>query len=199
MSETPKRDLLLLCLLLGGQRPTQLLRARLVDLDLSGNTITLFDPKGARSQPRVHILPLTDEAARILNRLAERSASFVNVSDGKSSLLFTSDGMRGLRVETVSALVNDIATEMLEAKELRESFQLRDLRRTCETMLAAMGMSSDIRAQVQSHGLGGVQARHYDRHNYMGEKLSTLEKWNLHLDTMITGKTGAVIPMLQYR
>jgi integrase len=96
-------------------------------------------------------------------------------------------------------MVNDIATEMLEAKELRESFQLRDLRRTCETMLAAMGMSSDIRAQVQSHGLGGVQARHYDRHNYMEEKRSTLEKWNLHLDKMIAGQVGIVIPMFQCR
>ncbi len=199
MSETPKRDLLLLCLLLGGQRPTQLLRARLVDLDLSANTITLFDSKGARSQPRVHILPLTEEAARILTRLAERSSSFVSGHDGQSALLFTSDGLRGLRVETVSALVNDIATEMLKAKELRESFQLRDLRRTCETMLAAMGMSSDIRAQVQSHGLGGVQARHYDRHNYMEEKRFTLEKWNLHLDKMIAGQVGIVIPMFQCR
>jgi len=31
-------------------------------------------------------------------------------------------------------------------------------------MLAAMGVSSDVRAQLQSHGLGGVQSRHYDRH-----------------------------------
>ena len=107
--------------------------------------------------------------------------------------------MRGLRVETVSALVNDIATDMLEAKELRESFQLRDLRRTCETMLAAMGISSDIRAQVQSHGLGGIQVRHYDRHNYIEEKRSALEKWNRHLDKIIAGQVGTVIPMLQYR
>ena len=67
---------------------------------------------------------------------------------------------------------------MLTTKELREGFEMRDLRRTCETMLAALGVSSDIRAQVQSHGLGGVQARHYDRHNYMAEKRSTLEAWN---------------------
>lgn len=199
MPETPKRDLLLLCMLLGGQRPSQLLRTRLVDLDLSAKTITLFDPKGARSQPRVHVLPLTEEAAQMLTRLAERSTSFVIGNDGKSSLLFTSDGMRGLRVETVSALVNDIATDMLEAKELRESFQLRDLRRTCETMLAAMGISSDIRAQVQSHGLGGIQVRHYDRHNYIEEKRSALEKWNRHLDKIIAGQVGTVIPMLQYR
>ena len=105
--------------------------------------------------------------------------------------------MRGLRVETVAELVNDIVTEMLKAKELREGFELRDIRRTCETMLAALGVSSDIRAQIQSHGLGGVQARHYDRHNYMEEKRATLEKWNRHLDKLIAGKIREVIPMNQ--
>ena len=199
LSEAPKRDLLLLCLILGGQRPTQLLRARLVDLDLSAKTITLFDPKGARSQPRVHILPLTEEAAQALKRLAERSSSFVSNHDGQSALLFSNDGKKGLRVETVSALVNDIATQMLESKELRESFELRDLRRTCETMMAALGMSSDIRAQIQSHGLGGVQARHYDRHNYMDEKRDALEKWNRYLERLVTVKTREVIPLHQYR
>jgi len=50
-----------------------------------------------------------------------------------------------------------------------------DLRRTVETRLAAARVGSDIRAQLQSHGLGGVQARHYDRHDYLAEKRAALE------------------------
>jgi len=196
---TPKRDLVLLCLQLGGQRPSQLLRVRLVDLDVNARTITLYDPKGARTQPRTHILPVPDAAVSILNNLADRAIAMSTHGDGKSPLLFTSDGRRGLRVETVSALVNSLASEMLTTKKLREGFELRDLRRTCETMLAALGVSSDIRAQVQSHGLGGVQARHYDRHNYMAEKRSTLEAWNQHLQVIVHGRAGEVIPMRQYR
>jgi len=196
---TPKRDLVLLCLQLGGQRPSQLLRVRLVDLDLSARTITLYDPKGARAQPRTHILPVPDAALFILKSLADKATALPANGDGKSPLLFTSDGHRGLRVETVSALVNSLASEMLVTKELRERFELRDLRRTCETMLAALGVSSDIRAQVQSHGLGGVQARHYDRHNYMAEKRSTLETWNQHLQALVGGRVGDVIPILKYR
>lgn len=42
--------------------------------------------------------------------------------------------------------------------------------------MAALGVSKDIRAQVQSHGLGGIQARHYDRHEYMFEKRAALEQ-----------------------
>lgn len=197
--ESPKRDLVLLCLQLGGQRPSQLLRVRLVDLDLSARTLTLYDPKGARTQPRTHVLPIPDAAVRILVSLSERSTMLFSTSDGKSPLLFTGDGIRGLRVETVSAMVNSLARQMMEAKELREGFELRDLRRTCETMLASIGISSDIRAQIQSHGLGGVQARHYDRHNYMAEKRTTLESWNQYLQRLVEKGTGEVIPMQQYR
>lgn len=197
--ESPKRDLVLLCLQLGGQRPSQLLRVRLVDLDLSARTLTLYDPKGARTQPRTHVLPIPDAAVRILVSLSERSTMLFSTSDGKSPLLFTGDGIRGLRVETVSAMVNSLARQMMEAKELREGFELRDLRRTCETMLASIGISSDIRAQIQSHGLGGVQARHYDRHNYMAEKRTTLESWNQYLQRLVESGTGEVIPMQQYR
>jgi hypothetical protein len=41
--------------------------------------------------------------------------------------------------------------------------------------------SCDVRAQVRSHGLGGVQARHYDRHSYFAEKKQALQKWLKHL------------------
>jgi integrase len=197
--ESPKRDLVLLCLLLGGQRPSQLLRARLVDLDMSARTLTLYDPKGARLQPRTHVLPIPDGAAPILVRLSERASAFSPTSDEKSPLLFTSDGARGLRIETVSAMVHGLANQMMEAKELRESFELRDLRRTCETMLAALTISSDIRGQIQSHGLGGVQARHYDRHSYMAEKRTTLESWNRHLQALLSGRVGGVIQIRNYK
>ena len=35
------------------------------------------------------------------------------------------------------------------------------------TWQATLGSSSDVRAQIQSHGLGCIQARHHDRRNYM--------------------------------
>ena len=44
-------------------------------------------------------------------------------------------------------------------------------------MLAAMGISKDTRAQLLSHGLGGVQGRHYDQHEYMDEKRNALQAW----------------------
>ena len=54
-------------------------------------------------------------------------------------------------------------------------FTASDLRRTVETRLSAEGVSAEVRAHLQSHGLGGVQARHYDRHSYLPEKRAALE------------------------
>ncbi|MDB4224950.1 integrase, partial [Granulosicoccus sp.] len=61
-------------------------------------------------------------------------------------------------------------------------------RRTCETMLASMGISRDLRAQIQSHGLSGIQQRHYDKHDYLSEKRAALDSWNRRLDKLIEEK-----------
>lgn len=170
--EGPPRDALMAAVLLGGQRPTQLLRVTAADVDQSAGTITLLDIKGRNrhANPRRHVLPIPPDLLPIVER--RRKACEIT-----EALLFGAT-----HKETVGALVNDICAAMKEAKELeRGPFQMRDLRRTAETHLAALGVSSDIRAQLQSHGLGGIQARHYDRHDYMGEKRAALALWGARL------------------
>jgi len=182
-----QRDALWLALLLGGQRPMQLLRMRAVDVDLSAGVVTLYDGKGARTQPRRHVVPLVRDAAAILER---RLAGI----SGEQPLFSTND-RTPMRHETLSAQVAEISAEMLKEKEVREVFQLRDLRRTVETMLASLKVSSDIRAQLQSHGLGGVQARHYDRHGYALEKRQALHKWARHLVSLKADKEARVVAL----
>jgi integrase len=189
----PQRDALQLCLILGGQRPAQLLRVKPGDIDLDAGTVTLYDPKGARQQPRRHVLPLTVDASKILKRRIEEA------EEGEREPLFSTDGRTSMRHETVSTLVADISEKMVKEKEAREPFQLRDIRRTCETMLASLSVSSDIRAQLQSHGLGGVQHRHYDRHEYSLEKRAALEKWARHLSALKKGKKADVVPIARRR
>ncbi len=57
-----------------------------------------------------------------------------------------------------------ISDAMVQTKQSGLGFLLHNVRRACETMLAGSGMSRDVRAQLLSRGLGGVQALHYDRH-----------------------------------
>jgi len=63
---------LLLCLLLGGQRPAQLVRVTIADVDLAAGTITLRDGKGKRQRPRLHVLPLVGETHTLASELYER-------------------------------------------------------------------------------------------------------------------------------
>jgi integrase len=193
----PKKDALELCLDLGGQRPTQLLRVRETDVDLPGSTITIYDPKGARTQPRVHMLPLTESTVEIVKRRldavqlareeAKRKGEADNLLAPGSMWLFSTDDCTGMREETISELVKNLSEEMVKTGEAREPFQLRDLRRTAETMLAKLGTGPNIRGEVQSHGLGGVQKRHYDQHDYLEEKRAALQLWGSHLAALKVG------------
>lgn len=49
------------------------------------------------------------------------------------------------------------------------------IRSGVETLLASARISSDIRGRLQSHGISGVQSRHYDGHDYLAEKRQALE------------------------
>jgi len=184
-----------LALYLGGQRPTQLLRVKPSDVDLteSGGEIRLRDPKGSRKAARLHVLPLIGVAREIVGDLMQMNE--------ESAFLFQSVENSHLRSETVSAAVFEIATALFECGRSRSLFQGKDLRRTCETMLAGMGVSKDVRGQLLSHGLSGVQDRHYDRHGYMDEKRAVLRAWNDKLEALRKGEqpAGNVVEMGQAR
>lgn len=189
------RDAVLLSLYLGGQRSAQLVRLKPGDVDLTALEITLYDGKGSRQNPRVHKLPLTDRAAEIVQRLMdankEKPFLITIASRGKNA-----DGKVPIRTETMAAVVADVAAAMVADKTAREPFEHRDIRRTCETMLARMGVSKDVRAHILSHGLGGVQARHYDMHDYADEKRRALESWDAELQRIKSGKTAdKVVPI----
>ena len=55
--------------------------------------------------------------------------------------VLTSDGKTPIYADTLTAAVRDIANDMKASKETPEPFKLSDIRRTAETMMAAMGIS----------------------------------------------------------
>lgn len=171
LGNTPVDLLLKAHLYAGGQRMAQLARAKVSDYNVETQTIRLLDPKGRRKTPRVHFLPMAQKGAAIVSAFAEAKK---DTPDAK--LFGASERAAGDRVSEISA-------------ELKvPSFDLRDLRRTCETMLVAMGITKETRAQLLSHGLGGVQDKHYDRHSYTAEKHGALQAWESRLDEILTGK-----------
>ena len=163
-----------LALYAGGQRGEQLLRAKVSDFDPASGVLRLLDSKGRRQLPREHQLPLAPVAAGLCKALVERARE-VRPEEADPPLFATSKTL--LSLDTLSRRVSELAAEMGGP-----SFLFRDLRRTTETEMAAIGFSVDLRAQLLSHGLGGVQAVHYDRHSYLAEKKAALEQWERHLE-----------------
>lgn len=169
-------------IMLGGQRCTQLLRASINDVDLDQRHILLMDPKGKRIEPRRHLLPLTAPAIKEVERLIAYSR------DVHSRDLFVGDAQgRRLTPGTVSVVVKEICREMTKIDPDTPHFQYSDLRRTIETTLASLGVSPAHRAQLQSHGISGVQAKHYDMYEYMNEKLNALLVLERYLASLLEG------------
>ena len=84
----------------------------------------------------------------------------MDVSGKLGEFHFSMHGSAPLRQETLTGATREIAAVLLAKPKAQRiictAFQLRDIRRTCETTLARMGVSKDVRGQIQSHGLGGI-------------------------------------------
>lgn len=174
-------------LVLGGQRLAQVLRITQSDVDLDAGTITLLDTKGRRKVARRHILPLTETAAELVKGIMKVRRAEWLFGDKDAQTVPDTVARKGSELLR-QAQAN---VEKVVKGPARPAIQARDLRRTAETMMAAMGISKDLRAQLQSHGLGGVQDRHYDRHDYLQEKLRALEAWDAHLRALAERKPAA--------
>jgi len=92
-------------------------------------------------------------------------------------------GTKPISVRTLAAWARAIVGQSIDA------FQLKRLRSGVETLLAARGISREVRGQLQSHGLTGVQARYYDGHDSMREKREALD---LLLEELQHGDTQSV-------
>jgi hypothetical protein len=81
----------------------------------------------------------------------------------------TSGGRLPIEPSTASNWAHETVAEAIPG------FQLKRVRSGVETLLASQGVSRETRGHLQSHGLTGVQYRHYDGHDYLPEKRRALE------------------------
>ncbi len=175
-----------LCMMLGGQRSVQLRRCLRSNVDLVGLTLLVYDPKGRRKTPRAHLLPLSTAAKTEIEWWLDISSSL------RSEYLFPGSSEKKCMPDGPDSIaVHDICDRMMSQGLCASRFHHQDLRRTAETRMAEIGISKDIRAQIQSHGLGGVQARHYDMYDYVPEKRKALAQWQAYLQQCEEAATAA--------
>lgn len=83
----------------------------------------------------------------------------------------TTAGEKPISARTLGGWANAIVGDAIAG------FQPKRIRSGIETLLAAKGVSREVRGHLQSHGRTGVQARHYDGHDYMAEKQRNDTRW----------------------
>jgi integrase len=113
---------LMVGLLLGGQRATQLLRVCWEDYDAVPKRITLRDPKGRGGVVREHVLPVSENVAAIIESISR---------DNAKGRIFRA------HLSTLSNAVSEIAADA--------GWTMVDVRRTVETRLAEAGVSKEHR------------------------------------------------------
>lgn len=145
-------------LLTGGQRIEQLVTLR--TNDTASASITLFDGKGRPGKPpRPHTLPLLPTAAAALQDCQPQGIYAISTDGGDTHL-----GAVTLSRWAVTA-----------AGAAIPGFKAKRIRSGVETLLASARIGSDVRGRLQSHGISGVQNRHYDGHDYIEEKRHALD------------------------
>ncbi|NWO04623.1 MAG: integrase family protein [Alteromonadaceae bacterium] len=183
----PGRSILMLHVLTGGQRQKQLSRATLHDIDHDTEALTLLDYKGRRAEARRHAIPLLPEARACIERIT-----------GAGEFVFSCDGgINPIHDKFILEHVSKIRGDMDKAGELEGGhFTPGTIRATIETRLAAKPyrVSSDVLGQLLSHGLGGVQSRHYQHHTFHEEKLEALQM----LYRMVEGKPEPVAQVIPF-
>ena len=87
-----------------------------------------------------------------------------------------------------------LSVALAKVKHDIDPFTVHDLRRTCRTHLAALGVKPHIAERVLNHKLRGVQGV-YDRHDYFEERKAALNAWADLLERFDRGELDKVVPI----
>ena len=158
-----------LLLLLTGQRRNEWAEAKRSELDLNASVLEISRHryKGARD----HIVPLNGHAIKIIQSLPRWS-------EADHFLFSTRNGAVPVSGFSKAKLRFDrfVAQELERKGRQLRPFRVHDLRVTCETRLAQLGFTQDVRDAVLGHAKPGLQ-KTYNKHDYLREKREALDAY----------------------
>jgi integrase len=155
-------------LLLLGQRHNEVANMTWTEVDLDSGIWTI--PGERAKNGLAHRVPLVGEAMRILRGLS-----------WKGERLFPHE-LRG-------------SFERARAAASVATIRAHDLRRTCGTGLAELGVEYTTIKKVLNHSEGGDVTAIYNRHSYDNEKRDALTRWDKRIEHIMTGERAKVTPL----
>lgn len=175
-------------LLLTGQRLNEV--AQMTDAEIRGDTWHLS--RDRTKNGRAHDVPLSQAARDVLEGMAriKSRAGYIHTTNGTSPV----QGFHKAR-EAIAAKMAELAAD--DAGEVVEiaPWTFHDLRRTCATGLARLGVPVRVTEAVLNHvsGTGGGIVSVYQRHDYADEKRDALEAWGRYVLALVEGQPDNVV------
>jgi integrase len=191
-------------LLLTGARRDEIAEGRWNEVDLAGKTWTIAKERSKNGV--AHEIPLSGAVIEILNSLPR--------VEGKAGLVFTTTGTTPVsgfsRAKTsIDEAIVDLLRKDAEARgddpdgvEAPPSWVFHDLRRTCASGMAGIGIAPHVVEAILNHKSGTIKgvAAVYNRYSYASEKRAALDAWARRLEAILAGAEASnVVPIAAAR
>jgi integrase len=154
-------------LALTGQRREEVAGLQWAELDLARRIWTL--PKSRTKNAKIHVVHLSEQSMAVLTR-ADRRGPYV------FSLLGTKPFQEFSR-----------AKRRLDQLSGMTGWRLHDLRRTCVSGMARLGVAPHVADKILNHQAGTISgvAAVYQRHDFFSERREALEWWGIHVSRIV--------------
>jgi integrase len=161
-------------LALTGQRREEVAQATWDEFDLAQRLWSI--PNRRTKNGKAHIVHLSDEALVLLQRAARIGQFPFSESRDKPFNAFS----RTKRVLDKLSGVKD--------------WRIHDLRRTCVSGMARLGVAPHVADKILNHRSGTISgvAAVYQRHDFMAERKEALERWGMHVHSELQGPARVV-------
>jgi integrase len=166
-------------LALTGQRREEVARLQREELDLTRQVWTL--PKTRTKNAKVHIVHLSEQSMAVVKR-AEQTGLYVFSLLGTKPFPGFSRAKR--RLDQLSGVTG---------------WRLHDLRRTCVSGMARLGIAPHVADKILNHQAGTISgvAAVYQRHEFLAERQEALKRWGTHVARIVKEAAGERRPNLQ--
>lgn len=183
-------------LLLTGQRRGEVVGMTWGEIDITAATWTI--PSARAKNKRQHVVPLAPQAVELLMAAPriESRARFVfprcrERVAGKITEETCVSGLSRAKAR-LDAKVLELLREQCASAEPLPHWSFHDLRRSCASGLARIGVDLHIIERCLNHisgSFGGIVSV-YQKHKYEDGMRRALEAWARHVDAVVSGKQG---------
>lgn len=176
-------DFIRFLIVVGGQRPQQILRAPWSAYDLEQKTMLIRDLKGKRKDAvgKAHLIPLPNRAIAILEGLVDQTGEYQWPFSTHGKVPFSLGSLKNVIKRFLDSPYSKINGEPIP------HFTARDLRRTSKQIMVRAGIRRDLRNLLQGHAQTGVDVVNYgnDPAAYLPEKSKAMMLYTQALNRIL--------------